>query len=99
MHSLFPDSIDFYEFFLYDKRIPTNSNVTTIRQLLREELQPIKEKLEYLTIKLDTLDENARETNRLMLNLYDWSEDIHGILVKNKLLDRIKRLEQIVNPS
>lgn len=64
----------------------------------KEDLNPLAKQDDLLKVK-EKLNDLTDFSQEAIGNILDWTEEIHQILVKDKLPERVKRLEQIIKSS
>ncbi|MBI2029145.1 hypothetical protein HYT02_01895 [Candidatus Gottesmanbacteria bacterium] len=74
----------------------TNSDTQVISNIIKTELKPVKDDLKVIKKDLKDLTNFVKDS---IPPIFEWTDDIHKSIVKEKLLERVKDLERTLKTS
>ena len=75
--------------------VPVKSDLTD----LQKELKPIKKDLEEVKKNLFSVKETAEFSAKRVVDILEWTQEIHDTIVREKLPERVRKLEKTLQTS
>lgn len=84
------------------KTFATKTDLTPVKtdlQAIKQDFAPIKTDLQTIKQDLDDVKKSTKFTEKAVIDILGWTQDIHEIIVLQKMPERVKKPEQIVKTS
>lgn len=75
------------------------NDLQQIRTILKDELDPVKRDIASVKTDVSSIKETVEFTKKAVIDILDWTQDIHESIFLKKIPERIKRLEEAIFPK